>query len=40
MIERARETGEMHTFVRPLSADRRVEFTQQEPESLLPPTGE
>jgi len=39
MIERARETGEMHTFVRPLSADRRVEFTQQEPGSLLPPSG-
>jgi hypothetical protein len=40
MIELAREAGEMHTFVRPLSADQRVEFTQQEPESLLPPTGE
>jgi hypothetical protein len=39
MIELARNAGEMHTFVRPLSDDRRVEFTQREPASLLPPTG-
>jgi hypothetical protein len=35
----AREAGEMHTFVRPLSNDRRVVFTQQEPDSLLPEDG-
>jgi hypothetical protein len=39
MIELAREAGEMHTFVRPLSNDRRVEFTQRDPASLLPPSG-
>jgi hypothetical protein len=39
MCDLAREAGEMHTFVRPLSDDRRVVFTQQEPDSLLPEDG-
>ncbi|WP_101294028.1 DUF7529 family protein [Halegenticoccus soli] len=36
MLDRAREEGRMRTVVRPLSDDRRVVFTQEEPARLFP----
>ncbi|WP_129112602.1 DUF7529 family protein [Halegenticoccus tardaugens] len=36
MLDRAREAGRMRTVVRPLSDDRRVVFTQDDPEPLFP----
>lgn len=36
MIDQATVEGELHTYVRPLSDDRRVVFTQDDPEPLLP----
>lgn len=36
MIERVREQGEMRAYVRPLSDEERVVFTQKEPDTLLP----
>ena len=40
MAERARDRGRLDLFVRPLSDDRRVVFSQAEPERLLPGTVE
>ncbi|ELZ33958.1 hypothetical protein C474_03325 [Halogeometricum pallidum JCM 14848] len=36
MLERVDARGEMRLYVRPPSTDRRVEFAQENPESLLP----
>lgn len=36
MLSRVVERGEMRTYVRPLSDEKRVVFSQQEPQSLLP----